>query len=103
MEERSRKEEEKLYPRLRGGGRGGAHGGRRRRRLLECAKAARSGIIYGATCKVRKITPASAGFAETTLVYATDPGGRTPCGSWGQRADDVYEFFSRVTYFTRSP
>lgn len=37
----------------------------------------RSGIIYGATCKVRKITPASAGFAETTLVYATDPSGRT--------------------------
>lgn len=58
---------------------GEAHGGWRRRRLLECAgaKATRSGIIYGATCKVRKITPASAGFAETTLVYATDPSGRT--------------------------
>jgi len=73
--------------------------------LLECAdaKAARSGIIYGATCKVRKITLASAGFAETTLVYAMDPSDRTPCGSTGQKADDVYEFFSRVMYFARSP
>lgn len=90
------------------GGRGGrgAHGGWGRRRLArvrECAKAVRSGIIYGATCKVRKITPASAGFAETTLVYATDPSGRTPCGSAGRRADDVYEFFSRITYFPRFP
>jgi len=63
------------------------------------ARRPRSGIIYGATCKVRKITLASAGFAgSTTLVYATGP-----CGSAGQRADDVYEFFSRVTYFARSP
>lgn len=101
MKERSREKEEKL--RGGGGGERGAHGGWRRRRLLECAgaKAVRSGIIYGATCKVRKITPASVGFAETTLVYAMDPSGRTPYGSAAQRAGDVYEFFCRITYFAR--
>jgi len=51
------------------------------------------GIIYGATCKVRKITPASAGLAETTLLYAT-AGTRAAahrCGSAGRSGtDDVF-------------
>lgn len=57
----------------------------------------RSGIIYGPTRKVRKICT---GFAETTLLYATDLNTaqfREP------EVDDVYEFFNRVTYFTHCP
>lgn len=104
MKERSREKEEWLQPSLRG--ERGARGGWRRRRTLECAgaKAVRSGIIYGATCKVRKITPASDGFrGDNAGLCHADPSARTPCGSAGQGADDVYEFFSRITYFARFP